>query len=109
MRNGINNMFDSKHYIPILKWKRAEQGALKVLKDEQKKYITPLIQLVMPKNKPQEQLEDLIKRFGEQLNKTAEKIIEVWGNSPIFVDVSLLFPLNLNQKPSTPSCVKVKN
>jgi len=37
----------------------------------------------MPKNKPQEQLEDLIKRFGEQLNKTAEKIIEVWGNSPI--------------------------
>jgi len=36
MRNGINNMFDSKHYIPILKWKRAEQGALKVLKDEQK-------------------------------------------------------------------------
>lgn len=91
-------MFDSKHYIPILKWKRAEQGALKVLKDEQKKYITPLIQLVMPKNKPQEQLEDLIKRFGEQLNKTAEKIIEVWGNSPIFVDVSLLFSVELKSK-----------
>jgi len=52
----------------------------------------------MPKNKPQEQLEDLIKRFGEQLNKTAEKIIEVWGNSPIFVDVSLLFSVELKSK-----------
>jgi len=31
-------MFDSKHYIPILKWKRAEQGALKVLRMNKKIY-----------------------------------------------------------------------
>ena len=34
-------MFNSKHYIPILKWKRAEQGALGGLTDENKKNITP--------------------------------------------------------------------
>ena len=51
MKSGKNNMLDLRHYIPILKWKRAEEGALKALREDQKKYITPLIQFVMPKNK----------------------------------------------------------
>ena len=91
-------MFDSKHYIPILKWKRAEQGALKALEERHKKDITPLIQFVMPKNKPQEQLEDVIARFEEQLPEMPEKLIEVWGRTPIFVGVSLLFTTPLKAK-----------
>jgi len=91
-------MFDSKHYVPILKWKRAEQGALKALEEKQKKDITPLIQFVMPKSKLQEQLEDVIKRFEEQLTEIPRKLIEVWGHAPIFVDVSLLFSTPLKAK-----------
>lgn len=98
MRSGVNSMFDSKHYVPILKWKRAEQGALKSLEEKYKKYITPLIQLVMPKYKPQEKLEDIVARFEKQAPKIPEKIIEAWGHTPIFIDVSLLFTTPLKVK-----------
>lgn len=91
-------MFNSKHYVPILKWKRAEQGALKALGEKQKKYITPLIQFVMPRYEPKELLEDVVLRFGEQVPKIPEKIIEVWGNTSIFVDFSLLFTTPLKIK-----------
>lgn len=97
-KSGINNMFNSKHYVPILKWKRAEQGALKALAEDRKKYITPVIQFVMPKSKPNEQLEDVIARFEKQLSEIPEKIIDVWGNTPIFIDASLLFTTALKAK-----------
>lgn len=91
-------MFKSKHYIPILKWKRAEQGALKALSKEHKKYITPVIQFVMPKQKPQEQMDQVVSRFEEQIPKIPEKLIEIWGKTPIFIDVSLLFTNTLKIK-----------
>ncbi len=91
-------MFDSKHYVPILKWKRAEKGALKALGENKKKNITPFIQLVMPKYKPDEQLQDIVFRFEEQATQIPEKLIEAWGMSPIFVDVSLLFTTSLKAK-----------
>ncbi|PIQ68474.1 MAG: hypothetical protein COV91_03940 [Candidatus Taylorbacteria bacterium CG11_big_fil_rev_8_21_14_0_20_46_11] len=91
-------MFNSKHYVPILKWKRAEQGALKALTEDRKKHITPVIQFVMPKSKPNEQLEDVITRFEKQLSEIPEKIIEVWGSTPIFIDASLLFTTALKTK-----------
>lgn len=90
-------MLNSNHYVPILKWKRAEQGALKSLAGKYKN-ITPLIQFVMPKAKPTDQLEDVIKKFEEQLSETAKKIYEIWGNAPIFIDVSLLFSTELKAK-----------
>lgn len=88
-------MFNSKHYIPILKWKRAEQGALGGLTEENKKNITPFIQFVMPKQKPQDTLEDVVAKFKKQLTLIPDRIIEVWGKSPIFVDFSLLFTAEL--------------
>lgn len=91
-------MFTSKHYIPILKWKRAEQGALKALSEKYKKHITPLIQFVMPKYESGDQLNDIVKKFEERLSEIPEKIIDVWGTSPIFVDVSLLFTTPLKTK-----------
>lgn len=91
-------MFDSRHYVPILKWKRAEQGALKALTEEYRKVITPLAQFVMPKDKPEDRLEDIVVKFEKQALQMPEKLIEVWGRTPIFVDVSLLFttPLKVN-------------
>lgn len=91
-------MFNSKHYIPILKWKRSEQGALKALEQKDKKYITPLIQFVMPKYEPQEELADIVAKFEKRVPQIPEKLIEVWGCSPIFVDISLLFTTPLKVK-----------
>jgi len=91
-------MFDSHHFVPILKWKRAEQGALKELFAEQKKYMTPLIQFVMPKPKSDESLEALIARFEKLAPEISDKIIEIWGSDPIFIDVSLLFTTPLKTK-----------
>ena len=88
-------MFNSKHYTPILKWKRAEQGALKNLTEKCKKNITPLIQLVMPKQRSNDTIENVIARFKEQLKEIPYKIIDVWGYYPIFIDVSLLFTTQL--------------
>lgn len=91
-------MFSTKHYVPILKWKRAEQGALSALTEDQKNRITPLIQLVMPKYKPSDQLEDVVASFEKQALRIPEKLIEVWGRTPIFIDVSLLFTSPLKAK-----------
>lgn len=95
MKNGKNNMFNLKHYVPILKWKRAEQGALKALNENQKKNITPLIQFVMPKSKPSEEIEEVITKFEQQLPQLPKNIIDTWGISPIFIDVSLLYTTSL--------------
>lgn len=88
-------MFDFKHYVPILKWKRAEQGALLVLDIKTKESVTPLIQLVMPRQKVQEQLEDVEARFEGLILEIPSKIKEVWGGSSIFIDVSLLYSTKL--------------
>src|SRR3989339_476952 len=96
-------MFNSKHYVPILKWKRAEQSALEILKIEDKKLMTPLIQFVMPKLTTKESLgktddekfKQIILKFQEKIKKIPEEIIEAWGLTPIFVDVSLLYTTEL--------------
>jgi hypothetical protein len=74
-----------------MKWKRAEQGALKSLTEDYKKYITPLVQFVMPKPEDNDQFEDIVERFRNRLLEIPNKLIEIWGTLPVFVDVSLLF------------------
>jgi hypothetical protein len=96
------NMFGPRHYVPILKWKRAEQSALQVLNDEDRKLITPLIQFVMPKSKsaanPEKQFESVIASFREKLPQLPHHILKAWGTAPIFVDFSLLYttPLKID-------------
>ena len=89
-------MFDSKHYIPILKWKRAEQGALTLLSKEHKKHITPLIQFVMSNYDPEDELEEIVQKYEGHLPEIPGKIIAAWGTIPIFIDVSLLFTTPTN-------------
>ena len=99
-------MFKHKHYVPILKWKRAEQKALKMLNSDNKKLITPLISFVMPKpNKPNDpewklksydkQLEEIINNFKHKNPNLAKQIVESWGKAPIFIDFSLLYTTSL--------------
>ncbi|MFA6294888.1 MAG: beta family protein [Candidatus Paceibacterota bacterium] len=84
-------MLNSNHYTPILKWKRAEQGALKELADKDKVLITPFIQFVMPKPKLDETLEGMTERFEKQSMDIPEKIVDIWGKSLIMIDFSLLY------------------
>jgi hypothetical protein len=91
-------MFNSAHYVPILKWKRAEQGALKTLSEDSKSHMTPLIQFVMPKPKADEQFEDLVSRFIEEVPEIPINLLDIWGRTPVFVDVSLLFTDELKAK-----------
>jgi len=106
------NMFDSNHYIPILKWKRAEQKALAELKTDSKPCMTPLIQLVMPKSKvikadgkvvkksPEEEFEEVLSRFKENTSTIAETIVASWGKEAIFIDFSLLYTNTLKVESS---------
>jgi Beta protein len=91
----MKTMFGPKHYVPILKWKRAEQKALGALSDEQKQYITPVIQFVMPKPDSSVSLEKqfgaVISKFQEKMPLLAPQILKFWGSSPVFVDFSLLY------------------
>lgn len=88
-------MFNSKHYIPILKWKRAEQNALESLTLEDKKSVTPLVQFVMPKPKfakdPEKQFNEVVEIFQQKIPKIPEEILKFWGDTEVFVDFSLLY------------------
>lgn len=91
-------MFDEKLYIPILKWKRAEQGALDNLSEEHKNHIMPLIQFVMPKAESDDKIFDVVLKFEKQSSKIPEKITDTWGTNPVFIDVSLLYTKALKAK-----------
>lgn len=91
----MKTMFGPKHYVPILKWKRAEQKALGALSEKQKKYITPVIQFVMPKADSvvsiEKQFKWVIDKFRERMPELAPQIMKFWGSSSIFVDLNLLY------------------
>lgn len=95
-------MLTTKNYTPIFKWKRAEQGALKDLSDERKKEVTPLIEIVLPKlsdRKPADiAYTEMVAEFTENRTKDIPKeILDTWGEDLIFVDMSLVHPLELKQ------------
>lgn len=100
---SINIMFDSKHYIPILKWKRAEQSALETIEDKDKELMTPLIQFVMPKLTTKESIgktsdelfNETIKKFQNKIEKIPEEILNFWGTKAVFIDFSLLYTTEL--------------
>lgn len=93
-------MFTHNHYVPILKWKPAEIKALEKVDAVQKKYITPLIQLVLPnpsnpkKNEkeknPREKYQESLEKFKKLAPQIPKQIITYWGSSPIFVDLNLI-------------------
>jgi len=99
-------MATPNHYVPILKWKRAEQSALQAVGDKDKNVITPLIELVMPtvplykkidkersiKKAPEEIFTEVVNKFQEKrIKKIAEEILQCWGTKPVFLDFTLLY------------------
>lgn len=90
-------MFDYKHYIPILRWKAAEKGALLKLKEEHKDLVTPLIEFIMPQSDssdgektPKELLEESVEKFSESISSIADQVMKHWGCKAIFIDFQLI-------------------
>lgn len=104
-------MNNPTRYVPILKWKRAEESALKNLDDAQKEFMTPLVELVMPKPKLYKDKEKKIKKTDEEIfnelihifkqeriAKIPEEIVKSWGHNPIYIDYSLLYTVQLKKE-----------
>jgi hypothetical protein len=86
----IRRMFKYNHYIPILKAKDGEFGALSELPIEIKNKISPLIDVF--------DTESSTKSLDFRLDKIATKIKTAWGDSqPVFID---LFGIDLDKRVS---------
>lgn len=80
-------MFDYRHYVPVLRWKRAEWIALRELRHEHRKHITPLVELTPKKFTSQNQ-----QSVNHLILETAINIGRNWGKAPIFLDLGLFTP-----------------
>ena len=86
-------MFDSKHYVPILRWKQAEWLALKNLSAGDRVRITPLIEITPRSVAPRKRRPTA----DQMLEKNVADIRDNWGQTPAFVDLwHLSPPPNLN-------------
>jgi Beta protein len=93
-------MFDSKHYVPILRWKAAEKEALEQLTSKEKVSMTPLFEILMPQPKnpkagervksPAELLTESLEALKVTLPKIPSAILKYWGELPAFIDLSLV-------------------
>lgn len=85
-------MFNHKHYVPILKCRKAELSALRLLPREDKQNITPLIEL-SPNLLVFKRRKNLANR--DLFLEVAKQIVINWGQSPVFIAFDLiesLFP-----------------
>ena len=80
-------MFDHKHYVPVLQWKRGEYLALRHVFPRDKARMTPLMQL------PSTILDRRERSSGgvdERIGLVVGQIVENWGSEPMFIDFGLL-------------------
>lgn len=67
-------MFDYRHYVPILRWKRGERIALRNLQEDIKDQMTPLVELI-----PGDFTTGNAAAVDNKLSKTAEDLFKNWG------------------------------
>ncbi len=93
--------FDSRHYVPILRWKRAEQIALSQLFESDSICLTPLIELV-PENfiSKDTKGKSMFLDIHKAINKLVGQLFQYWGERPFFVDQWLLTPNIIQQNTS---------
>ncbi len=76
---------DHAHYVPILRWKKAEQIALCKLDHACTARMTPLIELVPKEFTQKKSVKSL--SVDETLSKTAQQIFRRWGQASLFIDL----------------------
>lgn len=76
-------MFDHKHDVPILRWKRAEWLALRYLGAEERARITPLVEITPRSITPGKRRPTI----EQMLRKNATDMQANWGPAVLFVDL----------------------
>ena len=80
--------FDHLHYIPCLRWKQGEYQAVSRLSETTKSVFMPLIEVPEIGWDFEEGTE--AKTIDEHLAPFAKRVHKKWGDSPCFVDLSLI-------------------
>lgn len=85
---GAEQMFNHRHYVPVLKWKQGEYQALTRLRDNCKDRVTPLIEIPpvgfdYAKKKDRTTIDNHLSDFGKRLRLK-------WQTRPCFVDLKLV-------------------
>lgn len=72
------------HYVPILRWKKAEQTALAKLSSSDARCVTPLIEIV-----PGNLMAGGDRRgdIGQTANRMSSELFRVWNERPFYVDL----------------------
>ena len=83
-------MFDVGHYVPVLRWKRAERAALKDLGYDERVRMTPLIEITPWGFEPENTRAGT--NLQSKLPRIAEELLGHWGHGRIFLDLGLLSP-----------------
>jgi len=85
--------FNLAHYVPVLRWKQAEQIALAQLYQQDSICITPLIELV-PENFIRKDAKGHISKLStaEVISRVGAHLYQSWGERPLFIDLWLLSP-----------------
>ena len=78
------NQFDRKHYVPILRWKSAEQVALAKLAADARTHVTPLVELVADNFKIKGAKEPTSEEIAE---KISHQLFRFWDDRPFFIDL----------------------
>jgi hypothetical protein len=78
-------MFDHKHYVPILKGRDGEYGALGTLADKFRQRMTPLVEV--PPIPWDFEEECPLKTIDAHLAKVTQKIARAWGPKELLVDL----------------------
>ena len=78
-------MIDSHHYVPVLRWKRAERAALASLRYQDRAGMTPLIEI--PPWGFEADNPEAGSNLQVQLPKIAEGLLKHWGHGLILVDL----------------------
>jgi len=81
-------VFDYLHYVPVLRWKKAERDALAALDGRARQITTPLIEL------PMGELLGVRRRRRntpvQYLSEMAADVLRCWGSTPTFLDLRLV-------------------
>jgi hypothetical protein len=84
--------FDHRQYVPCLRWKEGEYQAVRKLPDTTKSEFIPLIEIPelgwdFEEKKVKKTVDELLSGFA------LKKVYKKWGDSPCFVDLSLIPPV----------------
>lgn len=92
--------YNAKHYVPILRWKKAERNALATLYEKDSHCLTPLFEII-PENiikKGKLSKQDTMLDLEVATNKVIEQLVKCWGPRPFFIDLLWLTTDTLKQR-----------